>query len=286
MDSRNSGDKGIVFFKMSAHGNDFIIIDNTDGNLSLDWQHYSSIWCHRRLSVGANGLLVIEQSKSADFRLRIFNSDGSEAEMCGNGARCAAVFAFEQGIADSRMTFETRAGIIRAKVADDTASIQLTDPKWEKERVELDIDGETLTLYCVNTGVPHAVLFVNDVWDMSDEEVKRKGNLIRFHRAFEPEGTNVNFVEIAGPGDIHIRTYERGVEEETMACGTGAAASAIITHLYGNGGNSPFTVKVSGGILKIDFNKIDSHISDVWLTGRDICAYRGELLYEKEMRRL
>jgi len=286
MDSRSSGDEGIVFFKMSGHGNDFIIIDNTDGNLSLDWQNYASLWCRRRLSIGANGLLVIEQSKRADFRLRIFNSDGSEAEMCGNGARCAAGFAFEQGIADSLMTFETVAGIIRAKVADDTTSIQLTDPKWERERIELDIDGETLTLYCVNTGVPHAVVFVDGVFDLPDEELKRKGSLIRFHRAFEPEGTNVNFVEIAGPGNIHVRTYERGVEEETMACGTGATASALIIHLYGDGGNPPFTVKVPGGILKIDFNKIDSHINDVWLTGRVTWAYRGELLYEKGMRHL
>lgn len=284
MDLQSITNKSIVFFKMSGHENDFIVIDNTDENLFLDWQKYASIWCRRRLSVGADGVIIIEQSKKADLRLRIFNSDGSEAEMCGNGARCAAVFASAQNIAGSHMTFETLAGIIRARVKGDNASIQLTDPKWEKEKIELDVDGETLTLYCVNTGVPHAVLFVSGVWNMSDKEVKRKGSLIRFHRTFEPEGTNVNFVEITGPGDIHVRTYERGVEEETMACGTGAAASALITHLYRGGNNPPFTVKVPGGILKIDFNKIDSHIKNVWLTGVVKWAYRGELFIKKEMR--
>ncbi len=276
-----SGKKGIIFFKMSGHGNDFIVIDNIDGRISLDWRKHASTWCRRRLSVGADGLLLMEPSERADFRLRIFNSDGSEAEMCGNGARCAAVFASAHKIAGTHMSFETLAGIIGAEVDGDNASIQLTDPKWEKKRIELDIDGETLTLYCVNTGVPHVVLFVTGVTEMSDEEVKRKGSLIRFHRAFEPEGTNVNFVEILEPGRIQIRTYERGVEEETMACGTGATASAIITHFYGDGGNPPFTVTVPGGILEIDFHGIDSHINDVWLTGMVTWAYKGDLLYKE-----
>lgn len=271
---------------MSGHQNDFIVIDNTDKRLFLEWQKHASIWCHRRLSVGADGLLIIEPSKRADVRLRIFNSDGSEAEMCGNGARCAAVFASARNIADSPMTLETRAGIIKASVSGNNASIQLTDPQLEKGEITLDVDGETLILYHINTGVPHAVLFVKDLWNISDEDIRRKGRCIRFHRIFEPEGTNVDFVEIEGPGNIHVRTYERGVEGETMACGTGASASALITHLYKGGGKPPFTVKVPGGTLKIDFNETDSRVKDVWLAGEVTWAYKGELFMKKEVELL
>lgn len=277
MDVCGNDNDGILFFKMSGHGNDFIVIDDIDGDYALNWRQYAPIWCRRRLSVGADGILIIEKSERADFRLRIFNADGSEAEMCGNGARCAAVLALSTNRAGSPMTFETMAGIIRAQVEGDRASIQLTDPTEYQGNVELDIDGEHLTLHCINTGVPHAVLFVKDIWDISVEEINRMGNLIRFHRIFKPEGTNVDFVEVLSPGNICVRTYERGVEEETMACGTGAAAAAIITHLQGNGGVPPFNVRVSEGMLAIDFHETDSHISDVWLTGRVSCAYKGYL---------
>lgn len=281
MDVCSNGSDGVLFFKMSGHGNDFIVIDNIDGYHALDWRKYSSIWCQRRLSVGADGILIIEKSERADFRLRIFNSDGSEAEMCGNGARCAAVLASLRNRAGSHMTFETMAGIIRAQVEGDRASIQLTDPREDQGKVELDIDGEHLTLHCINTGVPHAVLFVKNIWDIPGEEIKRTGHLIRFHSIFKPEGTNVDFVEVLGPGNICVRTYERGVEAETMACGTGAAAAALITHLHGNGGDPPFSVKVPEGMLEIDFHDTDSHISDVWLTGRVSCACKGYLSYKE-----
>jgi len=282
MEKHNSNDRDIEFFKMSGHGNDFVVIDNMDGSLSLDWPDHAALWCRRRIAVGADGLLVMERSEAADFRLRIFNADGSEAEMCGNGARCAAVCAAARGRAGSHMTFETLAGIIRGRVAGDRASIQLTDPEWDGETVELDIDGTMHTLYCVNTGVPHAILFVQGLWDMSDEEVQRKGSLIRFHRAFEPEGTNVDFVEPVDRRQIHLRTYERGVEDETMACGTGAAASALITHRCGKGGPPPFDVTVGGGTLEIDFREVDKHISEVWLTGDVTWSYRGYLSPEEQ----
>ena len=262
---------------MSGHGNDFIIIDNSSGDISKSWSERASVWCRRHISIGADGLLIIEPSSTADFRLRIFNADGSEAEMCGNGARCAAAFASRNDIAKSRMTMETEAGIVGATVQDNVAAIQLTNPSSPEDQDLLDIDGESIPFYFINSGVPHTVIFREGVAEIPANEVARSGRAVRIHPAFEPAGTNVDFVEVIEPGRIRVRTYERGVEEETLACGTGAVASAIISSRFKGAGDSPIQVEMPGGILIVDFKNRGNSFEDVWLKGKVEFVYEGRM---------
>jgi diaminopimelate epimerase len=278
MDLLKERDKTIVFSKMSGHGNDFIILDNRLGSNHSNWKECASQWCERHTSIGADGLLVIEPSAIADFRLRIFNADGSEAEMCGNGARCAARFAVEHGIADSFLSFETLAGIIKARVVHDRVSINLTDPSELRGEVTLNSGDSTLVLFPINSGVPHVIIFRDCVIEMSADEVNKIGKYVRYHKVFEPNGTNVDFVEVMGPRLIRVRTYERGVESETMACGTGAVASAIISHIYKTIGDPPIAVQMPGGVMVVDFQKEKDYIKDVWLMGDVKWSYEGEII--------
>lgn len=278
MDLLKERDEAIVFSKMSGHGNDFIVLDNRLGANNLNWKECASHWCERHTSIGADGLLVIEPSTIADFRLRIFNADGSEAEMCGNGARCAARFAVEHGIAGSTLSFETLAGTIRANVVHDRVSINLTDPSELIGEVTLNSGDTTLELFPINSGVPHAIIFRDCVIEMSADEVDQIGKYVRFHKAFEPNGTNVDFVEVMGPRLIRVRTYERGVESETMACGTGAVASAIISHIYKKIGDPPIAVQMPGGVMVVDFQKENDCIKNVWLMGDVKWSYEGEII--------
>jgi len=268
----------VRFYKMSGHGNDFILIDNRDGNPPLNWNAAAREWCRRRTSVGADGILLIGWDSDSDFSLRIFNADGSEAEMCGNGARCAAWYAVDRGIAGETMTFQTMAGTIRARVEGLQAAIRLTDPTVSKDAISLSLGEEVLEIRSVNTGVPHAVIFRDALSAMSSEELNRLGRSVRFHEAFAPAGTNVDFVEIAGSDRIRVRTYERGVEGETLACGTGAAASAVASVMQGKTDGSPVAVDMPGGRLFIDFIGDGEHFSDLWLRGDVKPLFRGELL--------
>ena len=262
---------------MSGHGNDFIIIDNHSGDITANWRERASVWCKRRTSIGADGLLIIEPSTVGDFRLRIFQADGSEAEMCGNGARCAAGFAVKKGFAKSRVVMETEAGMVGAFVEDEMVAIQLTDPSSPENEKFLDIDGVRIPFYSINSGVPHTIIFRDRVVEIPADEVTKTGSAVRFHPAFEPAGTNVDFVEIIGPGHIRVRTYERGVEEETLACGTGAAASAIISSRFKGVGDSPVQVEMPGGMLIVDFKNRDGSFEDVWLKGKIDFVYEGEI---------
>ena len=262
---------------MSGHGNDFIIVDNSHGNIPMDWEKCAPVWCSNHLSIGADGLLVLEPSRIADFVLRIFNSDGSEAEMCGNGTRCAASFVAKRMSTGSSMVFETMAGVVKAYVMGKTAYVQLTEPSELHKGITLNTGATKLMVYTINTGVPHAILFKDHVSEMSPDELARLGKFVRYHEAFQPEGINVNFVEVMGPGLIRVRTYERGVEAETMACGTGAAASAILSHIVRGTGGPPFHVQMPGGVLKIDFTKNDAVFGDVWLAGEVSWIYDGEI---------
>ncbi|BAT71861.1 diaminopimelate epimerase [Thermosulfidibacter takaii ABI70S6] len=234
------------FSKLSGSGNDFIIIDNMD--LKIDADSFVKLVpkiCRRAISVGADGVILIEPSDRADFKWRFFNSDGSEAEMCGNGGRCAARFACEKGIAPQSMVFETLAGLIRAEVQGRLVKVQMTEPfGWVMDKRLEDL-GVT---YCfVNTGVPHVVVFVEDLESM---DVVGLGRKIRFHSQFQPAGTNVNFVTVKD-GKVFIRTYERGVEGETFACGTGATAAALIGIKKGLVVSPVEVVTRSGEVLKI-----------------------------------
>ncbi|MFP3983547.1 MAG: diaminopimelate epimerase [Desulfurivibrionaceae bacterium] len=271
----------INFTKMNGAGNDFIIIDHRRPLLDQkDMPSFVRGVCRRKFSVGADGLIFIEESGETDFSWQFFNGDGSKAEMCGNGARCAARFAFENGIAGREMSFMTQAGIIRAEVPGDSVKIAMTPPQDIRLEREVKIDNKTLTLHSLNTGVPHAVILVED---NRETPVKEWGNLIRFHEMFSPAGANVNFVEVTDSNSLYLRTYERGVEDETLACGTGAVASAVAVSLLGKA-KDPVQVVTSGGeTLKIYFslhNQPELGVNDVYLEGPARIIYQGELMPE------
>ncbi len=267
------------FFKMSGSGNDFILVDNRGGALAeiKDIPAFVQAVCRRKVSVGADGVILVESSERADFRWRFFNADGSEVEMCGNGGRCVARFAFLQGIAGERMSFETAAGIIDAEVRGDVVKLRLTEPSALQADRAIPIQDEMLTVDSLNTGVPHVVAFVTDL-DAFD--VFRYGRALRYSEAFAPAGTNANFVTVTGPHSLSVRTYERGVEDETLACGTGSVASALAAAARGEV-TSPVEVTVrSGEILKIHFDKIDGAFRNVYLEGRVRVVYEGRLWEE------
>ena len=270
--------KTIPFFKMSGSGNDFIIIDNRKGIVSEDDLQQMIVGaCRRKLSAGADGLLLIEPSQTADFKWRFFNADGSVAEMCGNGARCAARFAFIHGIAGRQMTFDTLAGIIEADVGEETVKIRMTDPTDLKTGFDLELDGIILHASSVNTGVPHVVVLVDDIETV---DVVATGRRIRHHRDFAPAGTNANFVTVGDDGRIFIRTYERGVEDETLACGTGNVAAALIL-AHERQRVSPISLTTrSGGVLTVHFTRGEAGYRDVFLEGDARVIYSGELWAE------
>jgi diaminopimelate epimerase len=237
----------IAFTKLSGTGNDFIIIDHREPFISPeDQSEFARLVCRRRFSIGADGLILIEDSKTVDFRWQFYNGDGSKAEMCGNGARCAARFAYEHDIGPAAMRFETTAGEIEAFIlstSGETVKIRLTGPEDLRLNIPLAVGNVEQSLHFINTGVPHTVVLVNDAGMVP---VADWGREIRFHKTFQPAGTNANFIQVL-PGDtLMVRTYERGVEGETMACGTGAVAAALITALLDQA-NPPVTVITSGG---------------------------------------
>jgi len=272
----------VDFFKMSGSGNDFILIDNRDQSLALgNIAEFVRTVCERKVSVGADGLIIIENSQRADFRWRFFNADGSEVDMCGNGARCAARFAYIRGIAKEKMSFETVAGIINAEVKGDTVKVRLTEPRAMKVNISVMIEGKPIKVNFVNTGVPHVVLFVHG---LDRYDVFNMGRKIRYHKEFQPEGTNANFMEVIDRHTIRIRTYERGVEDETLACGTGAVASAIISSSQGLV-ESPVDVRVkSGETLKIYFRKTGHGFEDIYLEGKANVVYEGRIWDEAYTR--
>lgn len=268
----------IEFYKMSGSGNDFIIIDNRDLSLNVgDIREFVRRVCRRKLSVGADGLFLIEPSGLADFKWQFYNSDGSTAEMCGNGSRCVARFAYHKDIAGSKMSFETIAGIISAEVNDDIVKVKLTDPSLIKPEERIEVDGRTFILDSVNTGVPHAVAFVDDLQSFAVAEWGRK---IRFHEHFAPQGTNANFAAVLNGHKIQVRTYERGVEDETLACGTGMVA-AVLAAAQRNLVASPVDVLVqSGEILRIYYTRKDDRFAEIYLEGSVKMVYQGVLFEE------
>jgi diaminopimelate epimerase len=219
----------IPFTKVVGTGNDFIVVDTIRHpvrSLRSRWRSVSRAVCDRHTGIGADGLLVLEPSRRANARMRVFNPDGSEADMCGNGARCVARY-LEEVIRENPMRIETRAGVLAATVRGRRVAIQMTDPTDLRLGLPVAVEGRTLRVGCVDTGVPHAVIAVRQ---LDAVDVARTGRALRYHRAFAPRGTNVDFIQAdpRRPGRIRIRTYERGVEDETLACGTGVAAAAVV----------------------------------------------------------
>ncbi|PLX67837.1 MAG: diaminopimelate epimerase [Denitrovibrio sp.] len=265
----------IPFFKMSGAGNDFIFIDNRDGKANdIDRQTLITKTCARNVSIGADGMMLIEDSESdTDFKWRFYNCDGSEAEMCGNGARCAGRFAFLNGIAGNKMSFDTLAGVIEAEVKEGVnVKVQLTKPFDKKSDYTVNLDGEDIPISSIDTGVPHVVWFVNDIEDI---DIMKYGSGIRYHADFAPAGTNVNLCQMMPDGKLRIRTYERGVEGETMACGTGCVAGVIFAIEKGLA-ESPVTCKTSSGLLLTVYMENGK----VYLEGEARVVYKGELTSE------
>jgi len=268
----------IPFMKMSGSGNDFILIDHRAPFLNEDHlKDFIRKVCQRRISVGADGLILIEPSKKADFKWRFYNADGSEAEMCGNGGRCAARFAYLKGIAGPSLKFETLAGILSAQVEGKKVKLEMTKPFDLKLDETISIDGGEQIFSSINTGVPHAVLFVEDLEGL---DILRMGRAIRYHSYFSPSGTNVNFVRLEKGSQLSLRTYERGVEDETLACGTGAVASALIASFKGLV-KSPVSVKTRGGEVLTVYFKIEAKdVKSVFFEGDVHIVYEAEMWEE------
>lgn len=265
--------------KMSGAGNDFIVIDHRSRFIPETYQpQFAQLVCRRRFSAGADGLILIESSPTEDFSWRFFNNDGSVAEMCGNGARCAARFAWRNGIAGRSMRFSTLAGIIEAELIGEQehVRISMTDPFDIRDPVLVELGGSEREVFFLNTGVPHAVVFV----DSDQAPVASWGRMLRYHEVFEPAGTNVNFVTCLEDGQLLVRTYERGVEAETMACGTGVVASAIVAVRQGLA-EAPIDVTTTGGEqLSVEFDRDENIVFGVCLQGPARIIYEGNLSAE------
>jgi diaminopimelate epimerase len=262
------------FTKMNGAGNDFVMIDNRAGKVRLKPEQITHI-CDRHRGVGADGILLLEKgSNGADFRMRYYNRDGGEAEMCGNGARCFARFANKIADAPKKISFQTPAGLIRGELHGDLVMLHMSEPKDLRLNVELELDGEDARVHYINSGVPHVVVPVARV-DMV--HVYGRGGAIRCHEMFSPAGANVNFIEKRGPRQVSVRTYERGVEDETLACGTGVVASALIFAATERV-DGPITVIVrSGSELSVDFKRAGSQFRNVTLTGPAEFAFEGTI---------
>ncbi len=268
----------IPFMKMSGSGNDFILIDHRKPFLDESgMKKFIQSVCRRRVSVGADGLILIERSGKADFKWRFYNSDGGEAELCGNGGRCAARFAYLKEIAGPSLTFETVVGILSAQVNGMRVKLEMTKPYGLKLDETILIEGKKQTLSSINTGVPHAVIFVEDVRIV---DVVKTGKAVRFHPHFAPAGTNANFIKVEGQSRLSVRTYERGVEDETLACGTGAVASALVAAFKGFV-ESPASIKTSGGeILTVHFEIEAGEVKRVFFEGDVHIIYEAEMWEE------
>jgi len=270
---------GVAFHKMQGCGNDFVIIDNRELKVPVDLMaQWARLVCRKCFGVGADGLIFLETAEpgsGVDYRWHFYNADGSRAEMCGNGARCASKLGNLLGFAGRKHVLGTDAGGVEAHVLDDgQVKVRLTPAQDLKTGMELDVDGESLTVHFVNTGVPHAVVLFDDV---SLVDVKRLGKAIRFHEAFAPKGTNANFVTVKDPGHLILRTYERGVEDETYACGTGACASAVVANALGLAGPDVDVTTTGGELLGVSLSD-----GQVYLRGAAEAAFSG-VLYPKAL---
>lgn len=265
----------VHFTKMNGAGNDFILIDNREGKVAIGPKEAARL-CHRQLGIGADGLLLLVPAKAgkAEWAWDFYNSDGSMADMCGNGARCFARFIQRQTGAKERTTFETGAGVITGIFNGERVQVNLTAPRDLKLDAKIALKQGAESIHSLNTGVPHAVLFVPDA---DKAMVQGLGAEIRYHADFAPKGTNVNFVQILGPNSIRVRTYERGVEGETLACGTGVTAASLISARL-NGWKSPVQVRVQGGdLLEVGWREESGSFSDVTLTGPADFVFEGTI---------
>lgn len=264
--------KFIDFFKLSASGNDFVIIDARKyGFDDADKIYLAKRLCKRESGIGADGVIFMENSDIANLKMRYFNSDGSEAKMCGNGVRCTAWCAVKLGISPTHK-IETLAGVVAVAVDDTNVKVSMPPAKLIKEDIEIIVDDSKMKFDLWDTGVPHAVSFTCELEKISVDNI---GKLIRFHQYFAPDGTNVDFVQVIDKHTIQIRTYERGVERETLACGTGAVASAI-AGAYRMMLSQPVQVYVRfPDVLLVNFDKVQKVTENITLSGKVIFCFEG-----------
>jgi diaminopimelate epimerase len=254
----------LAFNKYQGAGNDFIIIDNRNNIFNPEDSRLINKLCDRKFGIGADGLILIMEKQGFDFEMVYFNSDGFEGSLCGNGGRCAADFAIRSGIAGKKITFSAVDGIHNAVLEDGLIRLKMNDV----DHFRL-VNGN----YFINTGSPHYVIFTQELEDL---DVYNEGKKIRYSKEFLPEGTNVNFVEPEKNG-IYVRTFERGVEDETLSCGTGVTASAIASVLTGHFVRGPINVRTKGGNLCVEFDTEDEKITNIWLCGPATFVFEGKI---------
>jgi len=256
----------IEFYKYQGAGNDFVILDNRDGAYSQLTPKQVKRLCDRRFGVGADGLMLLTKKEGCDFEMIYFNADGNESSMCGNGGRCLTRFAAQMGLIKSTYHFKAIDGMHEAEI-DINNEVRL-------KMQDVDKVDKHSTYTLINTGSPHFIKFTSDVMNV---DVVETGREIRYSDAFEAEGINVNFVETLDEDSIFVRTYERGVEDETLSCGTGVTAAALLSAHNDNGFNR-VEVKTPGGRLSVEFDKIDDqHFRNIWLCGPAELVYKGEI---------
>lgn len=274
------------FWKMNGAGNDFIIINNMDRSIAEDrWPYIARTLCQRHMSIGADGMMVVTESTGdADYRMMFFNSDGSMGEMCGNGARCIARYGYENGLAGEVQKIETTAGIIYGQRIDKRMyRVRLNNPSVIIPHMKIDVDGREYECAYVelgDPGLPHVAVPVINLREYDEAELFRLGRKIRNHPEFT-KGANVNFYEITGPDCIYERTYERGVEDFTYACGTGTGSVVTILTLRGAVSGKKVRVEVAGGELIIDAEREGKKIKNLYLTGPTNIVAKGEVTDEE-----
>lgn len=257
----------IHFAKYQGTGNDFILFDNRNATLRRDLTTWYAQICDRHFGIGADGVILLEKDPELDFSMVYFNADGRESSMCGNGGRCLADFAMQLGLVGKQCVFRAVDGVHRAEMEDGGIRLQMRD-----------VDGirKADDHYELDTGSPHYVTFVPDVENIP---VKEHGAAIRYSHAFIDKGINVNFVHMRN-AELVVRSYERGVEDETLSCGTGITASAICNAIETREpvGIHSVQVRAKGGLLRVSYTKIsDTLFRDIWLAGPAVCVYRGEI---------
>ena len=273
------------FCKMNGAGNDFLIFNNMEENLPRDcFPHMAKVLCHRHLSIGADGLMVVERAENGgDYKMLFYNSDGSTGEMCGNGARCICRYGYEKGLAGEVQRVESPSGLVTGQRIDArNYRIRLTDPTVIRPDLTLEVDGTAYPCAYVelgNPGLPHLVVEVKDLKDRTPDSLRALGAALRSHPTL-PKGANVNFYQITGPDEVLELTYERGVEDFTYACGTGTGSTVLILTQRGLVSGEDVRVTVPGGLLRLTVDRGCSTIRNLFLTGPTNIVCEGTVLDE------
>ena len=273
------------FYKLSGAGNDFIILDGIRETLPEErFPDMARTLCERRMSLGADGLMVVQPSERADFRMAFYNSDGSVGEMCGNGARCICRYGYETGLSGETQTVETVSGIVTGQRIDRRSyRVRLTEPTLIRPDFPIEIDGRRYDCAYVelgDPGLPHAVVPMPGLRELDERALSALAKTIRWHPAF-PKGANVNFYDFIGKNHVYERTFERGVEGFTYACGTGTASVALILTLRGEVKGEDFRADMRGGRLFVDVEREGQSVTGLYLTGPTNIVAAGEILDEE-----